>query len=234
SSALRAASTSSHATVSSDISRSSDVSEQSCSREKASRFVVGSTSDRRLKVSASSPANDTENPTTRVVSGSRCFMCEYLYSSPGRLRKMLPAPRVHSRRPYLSRKQPRSTMLNRNCSAASCAEKVVGSVAPGGWSNRVSDTHAVSRSGRTRNGFTFEVTAKSLVSCESSCQESYASQRQRPLLVVAVPSSWFVVGYPVGATWYCSSFPSGISYVQTLSVRFGKVTRYDREVIPPS
>src|SRR5439155_11818462 len=160
SSALRAASTSSHATVSSDISRSSDVSEQSCSREKASRFVVGSTSDRRLKVSASSPASDAENPTTSVVSGSRCFMCEYLYSSPGRLRKMLPAPRVHSRRPYLSRKQPGATLLNRNCSPASSDGKVVGSVAAGGWGNRVSDTDPVSRSVRTGNGSTFEVTAK--------------------------------------------------------------------------
>ncbi|OLD42166.1 MAG: hypothetical protein AUI63_08865 [Gemmatimonadetes bacterium 13_1_40CM_2_60_3] len=42
--------------------------------------------------------------------------------------------------------------------------------------------------------------SKSVVGRESGCQEIYASQRQRPLLVVAVPSSWFVVGYPVGAT----------------------------------
>jgi hypothetical protein len=42
-----------------------------------------------------------------------------------------------------------------------------------------------------------------------------------------------ILPHPIGATWYCSSFPSGISNVQTRITRFGKVTRYDRPVIPP-
>ena len=42
------------------------------------------------------------------------------------------------------------------------------------------------------------------------------------------PIHQFGVSYPCGATWSCSSFLSGVSYVHTLSVCFGNVARYDR------